>query len=38
MSKVNNQNVANGEGKTKQTRRADATVMPIRIRQKTKSK
>ena len=38
MSQINNQNVVNGEGKTKQTRRADATVMPIRIRQKTKSK
>ena len=38
MSQVNNQNVANGEGKTKQTRRAEATVMPIRIRKKTKSK
>jgi hypothetical protein len=38
MSQVSNQNVANGEGKAKQTRRAAATVMPIRIRQKTKSK
>jgi hypothetical protein len=38
MSQVINQNVANGEGKTKQTRRAEATLMPIRIRQKTKSK
>ncbi len=38
MSQVDNQNVANSEGKTKQTRRADTTVLPIRIRQKTKSK
>ena len=38
MSQINNQNVVNGEGKAKQTRRADATIMPIRIRQKTKTK
>ena len=38
MSQVNNQNLANVEVKTKQTRRADATVLPIRIRQRTKSK
>ncbi len=38
MSQVNDQSVANGEGKTKQKRRTDAAAFPIRIRQKTKAK